>query len=1653
MVCSVLSVDSAGSNAKLITQTTVALKFALSLLPELPDEARPPQALQKTELRTATIGEPEFLSTAPKNMEAFRGQNGKVYTFDVTGTSDISKLWGSDIYTDDSTISDAAVHFGIVKPGETKRVNVVIEPALARYQSTTRNGLTSQSYESWKGSYRFIRNSPKISSSPSPKPSVDRTPSPAAASASSEEKKTEDPRKTLYLSKPNLLNDITSALLPVVSSVLNGNVQSDLPSGLLVQLKSLCESCAVQLAAVAGDRLEDLVKKLPLGGVISSLLTTIARLNEEEEEEGEEEIDNSSTISLNKESQPSLSLFSPPPKPSTPVFAQIAAAKASSKAQTIYISQSDEKRAFQGLFLLNLLLSKGIGEAIAPSLHRDGVTMGMIKASKIFIQYEEEVAERKAQQELELSRKPTETEDEPMVATPTVGLRVKRGKDWKWKDQDQNGLGTVSKILENQWVKVTWDHGQTFSYRWQEGARDLAIVGTSSTSSPAPAASSSVAAESAAAAAAAVSVSSQSEVTTPALASPSTPNGADSPKPRVRRTILSGLLQPGPGLKPIVGMRVRKGKDWKWKDQDHGGEGSVLQDTNDGWVKVKWDHGETNSYRWGAEDCFDLGIVGADGSLPAIYKSIHELISANKSFFTTPGEQEFKRLTELCISMNNILKKKMVPSQEYDPILYEMFFILAHGTLIPKDIVKSGVLSSLFEFFSKARGYSPESPEASSIIESRISSFFRVFSEQKVDQKPLSIRTIVLRLLDVLAKIEQFFPIALLAGPSEKLKGESERNEAQRSASRNLEQMLKQQISVQFARDPDERVLGCIDKSITFSLDVNASIDSSSIKTWLWSVLPSPAFENILQAEEIQHIKSLVDKYQNFRKSLPEGVSSCPEMEKILDEIDSFAKDDSTRSQGPERIELSLFGVPIPEKGRFVDVMLKAMKEGKSFPLNGQSDSQKNFIKLLPPFLSTEPQKRRGLIRFSPANVTATPSPSVYDMWNPDWLRACVENAKSVGHSHPLQSLWDVNYVITYKLKNSIERESVPISLPQFGTPLACSLLFNPLRYPCPLSCRSSCSSASLFGETSTSSSTTSSSSTSLSGSEGARNILPKDFSSFHAMVNPNLTLSGAHPDHEPFAAPQVSNILGLLWCLHEIFFGKHSREQWAQLLGIRESDFQSDHLRRCTTNQILDKPAIVMDGPAPWFSSVMRHYSFLVTPALRYRLLEVIAGIEKPPELPPIALRSGREPDPVPIVRLTAHRDRILSSAVSATECLIQGPLEMTFEGEEGVGMAPTLEFYTLLSEELTNSRYGLWVGMSLLSDSKYSELLREIIDHSPVEKDSSSHPEGFNPPGGLFPMPSYWGDSNKDKLSFSKIAFKTLGYFVAKAYCDKRLMSLPLSSTLFRWLLGYPLGIYEIYQVYPPLGRLLLNLSAFARKRTREALSIKQLEEKASIWSQELGDHSSRVDETGFTFTMLLPGCDDWELKPGGTDIQLTSDNVMEYVELTVKHFFAGVAPQLHAFKQGFELVISCSSLSRSGLGESDLCSTLCGEDGVEWDEKKLREVIKCGSGYQSECQTIIDLMSVLCEFDSSHRRLFVKFLTASPRLPIGGVAALTPPFTVAERTETSTGAGKIDSQLPSAMCCKHLLKLPRYSSKEVLCAQITKAVEEGQGEFGLD
>ena len=92
-------------------------------------------------------------AVGPSNMVHYGNDVGKTFVFKVTGVNNGS-LWGTDAYTTDSTLGMAAVHCGLLQPGQTGTIKVTMIPGQAVYQGSSRNGVTSTGYGQYPASYR-----------------------------------------------------------------------------------------------------------------------------------------------------------------------------------------------------------------------------------------------------------------------------------------------------------------------------------------------------------------------------------------------------------------------------------------------------------------------------------------------------------------------------------------------------------------------------------------------------------------------------------------------------------------------------------------------------------------------------------------------------------------------------------------------------------------------------------------------------------------------------------------------------------------------------------------------------------------------------------------------------------------------------------------------------------------------------------------------------------------------------------------------------------------------------------------------------------------------------------------------------------------------------------------------------------------------------------------------------------------------------------------------------------------------------------------------------------------------------------------------------------------------------------------------------------
>lgn len=140
-------------------QIVAALPPSTDAEPPEPARARAQVVAERVPIKRNASGELIFdwRSTASE----WRGQNGSVQSVYCPAGGTAATVWGSGVYTDDSSVCAAAVHalstFSYEKGGT---VFFELMPGRESYASTSRRGVTTSEWGAWEASFRIVSGAP-----------------------------------------------------------------------------------------------------------------------------------------------------------------------------------------------------------------------------------------------------------------------------------------------------------------------------------------------------------------------------------------------------------------------------------------------------------------------------------------------------------------------------------------------------------------------------------------------------------------------------------------------------------------------------------------------------------------------------------------------------------------------------------------------------------------------------------------------------------------------------------------------------------------------------------------------------------------------------------------------------------------------------------------------------------------------------------------------------------------------------------------------------------------------------------------------------------------------------------------------------------------------------------------------------------------------------------------------------------------------------------------------------------------------------------------------------------------------------------------------------------------------------------------------------
>ncbi|MEL6443622.1 MAG: LCCL domain-containing protein [Bacteroidota bacterium] len=98
-------------------------------------------------------GEIEWLQNAVPYRD--RGVGARL-RFDCAAGGSLRTVWGTDLYTDDSSICTAAVHAGAITQATGGSVVIELRPGADGYTGSERNGVTTSNWGSWGNSFVIV---------------------------------------------------------------------------------------------------------------------------------------------------------------------------------------------------------------------------------------------------------------------------------------------------------------------------------------------------------------------------------------------------------------------------------------------------------------------------------------------------------------------------------------------------------------------------------------------------------------------------------------------------------------------------------------------------------------------------------------------------------------------------------------------------------------------------------------------------------------------------------------------------------------------------------------------------------------------------------------------------------------------------------------------------------------------------------------------------------------------------------------------------------------------------------------------------------------------------------------------------------------------------------------------------------------------------------------------------------------------------------------------------------------------------------------------------------------------------------------------------------------------------------------------------------
>ncbi|KAJ1823973.1 ubiquitin-protein ligase (E3) [Coemansia sp. RSA 2599] len=311
------------------------------------------------------------------------------------------------------------------------------------------------------------------------------------------------------------------------------------------------------------------------------------------------------------------------------------------------------------------------------------------------------------------------------------------------------------------------------------------------------------------------------------------------------------------------------------------------------------------------------------------------------------------------------------------------------------------------------------------------------------------------------------------------------------------------------------------------------------------------------------------------------------------------------------------------------------------------------------------------------------------------------------------------------------------------------------------------------------------------------------------------------------------------------------------------------------------------------------------------------------------------------------------------------------------------------------------------------------------------------------VYPSPEIMHIEDVKQRALALDKFKFLGALIGKALYEGILVDVPFALFFLGRCMGYLPTFNDLPTLDEDLYRGLVALKNYPVSETGSGSSSSVRDEDDEIYRVFGMDFTVTVG-TRDGHTRAVP------LVPKGDSIKVTSHNRMLYLDLISQFkLVRQIDAPVKAFLSGLHTMIPEAWMRLLFATPLELSRLLCGDSGAiniaDWKRNTQYE-----GAYMAkrDAHPTIALFWDVVEnaFSERQRRALCKFATSCERPPLLGFAELNPSFCITNSSSDENGVH--DNRLPSASTCVNLLKLPVYSSREILHEKLMLAIESGAG-----